>query len=143
MAFKAFHINQLSTAVNSKNRKSKNMTTLSYIHFKISGDVEHITKQEALLRMEDEKNEWQLEICDKGLVYTENLELVFLGNDFGINAQSLKYNTKASQLKNIAASQILGFDVFGECILASQSATPARSTNQLQAYPLPLRRTSN
>lgn len=142
MAIEAFHINNLSTAIKSKSPKLKDMAKLTYLYFKVSGDIEPISELEASKLVKSEANDWQHEICDAGTLYTENLDLVFLGNEFALNAQSLKYNKTATLLKNNVASRILGFEVFGDCILESQSAPTAKSVNQLKTYPPPIGGTS-
>ena len=137
MAFEAVNIMYLSTGLKTQTHRLKDMTKAEYLHFKLNGDIESLSMKETFLRLKDKSKDWQSELCDAGMLYTENLDLVFFDNDRGVQSQSIKYNKRASLLKNNVASQKLGFEVFGECILVSQSARPAQSAQQLRTRQLP------
>lgn len=105
-------------------KRNETMKGIDFVHFKISGEIEHLEEQEAAELIECEKLGWILEKCSQGKLYLENLDEVFVGSDYGLQAFSLKYNTGISLLRNKVASHLLGFDVFGDCILVSRSTRP-------------------
>lgn len=96
------------------------MIPASYYHFTISGNVELVHELKAQNIIQDRNKSWLIEPTKDGVLYTEDLELVFFDSNYGMQAKSMKYNLNASKLINTMATRILGFEVFGECILESR-----------------------
>lgn len=86
-------------------------------HFKLDGQIEDITKQEAGKRMSKISSQWEKETTNRGKLHMGVYDWDFTSTKFGMTINIPKLRTGGEIQKNQSASDFFGFDIYGDCFL--------------------------